>query len=214
MLGVIGICFVVISLILVQITTIKKIQTEGMNALITIDYSVFPNNLLFFPVERAKALLKAEYPFIADVHIEKKYPSVLKVILIPRIPIARLMTPERSLLVAQDGVILADTNSEEYPSISTSVQSLSVGVQITRSDIRNALAFLEQMPQDEDIQSIVIDNAGVLRVTLPASLVILSETRDGRESARTLQSVLTGFRIKGLIPKTIDLRFDQPVVTW
>lgn len=201
-------------LIILQITTIKKIETVGMNALITIDYSMFPNNLLFFPVKRVEDVLKAEYPFISDVRIEKKYPSVLKVTLIPRIPIARLITPERSVLIAQDGVILADTNSEEYPSIVTSVQSLSVGIQITRTDIRNALAFLAQMPQDEDIQSIVIDNAGVLRVTLPASLVIVSETRDGRESARTLQSVLTGFRIKGLIPKIIDLRFDQPVVTW
>lgn len=206
---ILGLSFVVLNL-----TTIKHIEIKGINAVVTIDPDVLPNNLLFFPSERVRQLLKAEYPYVYEVTVEKKYPNTLILHIIPRVPIARIHTSGRSMTVSEDGIVLADTNVGEYPTIYTPSIYLSVGIQISRSDIRNALAFLAQMPQDEDIQSILIDDAGVLRVTLPAALVVLSPTRDGRESARTLQSVLTGFRIKGSIPKTIDLRFEQPVVTW
>lgn len=203
-----------ISLVIVNVTTIKKIETKGINAVVSIDPDILPNNLLFFPSERVRQLLKAEYPFIFDVNVEKKYPNTLVLNIITRDPIARIDTSGRTMTVAEDGIVLADTKSGEYPIIYVPSVPLSAGIQISRSDVRNALAFLAQMPQDEDIQSILIDDAGVLRVTLPASLVVLSPIRDGRESARTLQSVLTGFRIKGSIPKVIDLRFEQPVVTW
>jgi cell division septal protein FtsQ len=212
--GFIMLIIIGISIVIMRITTIKKIETEGINAVVSIDPNKLPYNLLFFPTQKVKQLLLSEYTFLSDVKIEKKYPSTLRLIMIPRNPVAKLVTPERSVLVAEDGTVLFDSNSDNYPVVQTSSLSVSLGSRIERKDIVNALAFIAQMPQDEDIQSVTIDNAGVLRVTLPAFLVVLSQTRDGRESARTLQSVLTGFRIKGSVPKIIDLRFDQPVITW
>jgi cell division septal protein FtsQ len=200
--------------LIMNMTTIRHIEAKGLDAIITIDTNMLPNNLLFFPSERVKQLLLKEYPFVRDVTIEKKYPDTLVLHFEPRKPIARIVTPERSVSVSEDGMVLADTNVQEYTAIFTSSLPLSVGNQLRQTEIRNALAFLAQMPQDEDIQSIMIDDAGVLQVTLPATFVVLSQTKDGGESARTLQSVLTGFRIKGSVPKRIDLRFEQPVVAW
>lgn len=196
-----------------RVLTIQHIQVTGMDAAITIDPALWPMNILIFPIESVEEVILKEYPQIKHITIEKQFPSTIFVHLVPRVPIARLTVNNRSVLVDQDGVIFAEWAGESYPEITAQGVSLRIGRTIDDKKVMTSLAFLAQIAQDEDILSVFVEDR-MLRVTMKESTVFVSKDRDGGESARTLQSLIQGFRIKGSQPKTIDIRFDQPVVTW
>lgn len=205
-------CMVLFYLFL-QITTIRAIDVSGATATVVIDKEKIPTNLLLFPTEKVRRQLMMDYPQFENIYIEKKYPSTLLITLVPRKPIAIVQTPYRSVKIGMDGVILEDSSDDNLPKIVLS-KPLEMGKKIEHKSIITSLAFLGGMTQDGDIKRITVEENDSLTVTTSDITVLLSEKRDGKESARTLQSLITGFRIKGSIPKMIDLRFDQPVVSW
>lgn len=195
------------------VTKIRQIQVTGLPADITFDSRKIPQSLLLFPVERVKQIILREYPYIQDVAIKKEYPSTLKIFLTPRSPVAIVASVNRKLYIAKDGMLLGDVSLITHPVIQVEDLFIRPGLIVEHQGIRESLAFLSEMSQDENIQLLELPKEEkVIRVATPMYTVLLSQEKNGIESARTLQSVLTGFRIKGQIPQQIDLRFDQPVV--
>lgn len=212
-LGIIICVFIVLlSFGIGKLTKIKTINVVGVPAKIEIDSETISRNLLFFPVEKVRKKLLEEYPQFSDIKIHKRYPQTLEVELIAREPIAVVQTSGRRVLVDKEGMIIGDTDNNEKPIIDLPNFQIK-GTKIDHPAVKASLAFLAGMAQYDDIKRIIVEH-GTLRVQTSAMTYIMTEKRDGSESARTLQSLLTGFRIRGTLPKIIDLRFEQPVVTW
>lgn len=191
---------------------ITDIQVEGIDASVEINEKELPKNLLFFPTARVETELGYDYPQFQSIVIDKKWPHTLVVRFVPRMPIALLKTVDRNMAIDAKGYIVGDSANSRLPVISLAQKSTSTGKQITDKSISISLAFLSEMGQDDGIREIRIGDDQSIVVRINEMIIYLKSDGDGGEQARTLQRLLTGFRIRGPLPKSIDLRFSKPVV--
>jgi hypothetical protein len=200
------------SFIVIRVFTIENIVVTGVDATISINDKKLPNNLLFFPETRVREELKKDYPQFASIDIEKKWPRTLVIHFVPRTPIALLKIANRQIALDSDGYNLGDSATGNLPVLLVETTISEVGKQILDKGVIVSLAFIHEMGQDGGIREIHIGNDRNISVRIQDMIIYLKEDGNGEEQARTLQRLLTGFRIKGSLPKSIDLRFSKPVV--
>lgn len=195
--------------------TIRRIEVVGEGLHVSIDPQKMPRNLLFFPVERIKNDLLRDYPTIASISITKRYPGTLVIMATTRVPIAIVASENNSYTIDKEGIVL-----EEYPEkallpvIRIDVPPITLGKRVTDTRITAALSFLLETEGSIAITMITSGEGDTLLATDGVMNILFPQTSDIQVVAHTLQTMLMGFRIKGALPASIDLRFDKPVVTF
>jgi len=212
----IGIVFLVGSIFLIQFLLqqfqIKKIIVSGDAALVQINEKKFIGNTLLFPTKNILKQILDEYPLVKSIVIKKHLPSTLELIIYKRKPIARLQTASALVGIDEDSVITDVIGDTNFPVIDIDVPLVRMGQQIRDEFVKQAVSFIYGSAPFVTVYIISKHDSSSLRIKTKESDIFITQKGDIRLILDTLQTLMSGFRIKGLIPKTIDLRFDKPVV--
>ncbi|OGG34522.1 hypothetical protein A2363_04995 [Candidatus Gottesmanbacteria bacterium RIFOXYB1_FULL_47_11] len=196
-----------------KLFALTSILVIGENIQITVDLKKLPKTLLFFPSEKIRSDLLAANPILGDITFEKKYPHTLVINPVMRSAYAILITPSRQVFVDDQGVVLGDTPGTPpgLPTIRVDAPNIRIGQKIADPRIVAALSFLRGTRGVLPV-GLVEEQSGSLHA-VSATLDIFFTQDAIEQTLATLQTLIAGFRIKGTLPKVIDLRFDKPVIT-
>lgn len=195
--------------------TIRSVEVVGESVRVSVDPEKMPRNLLFFPVERLKNELLRDYPLIAEMNITKKYPGTLIISATLRAPKALVGVGNTLYAIDKEGVVLEEyPEKTKMPKILIDAPPAPLGKRVTDTRTLAALSFLLETEGSIAITQITSEEGDTLQATDGVMNILFPQKSDMQSIARTLQTMLVGFRIKGKLPSTIDLRFDKPVVTF
>lgn len=195
-----------------KLFALTAIVVVAENIELRVDQNKLPKTLLFFPSEKIRAALLTENPVLGDITFEKKYPHTLVIKPVLRRAYAVLVTPSRQVLVDEHAVVLGDTQgSAELPVVRIDVALIRTGQKIQDPRVGAAIAFLVGMRGVLPIGLIEEQSSSLHAVSSTLDIFFTQEHIEG--TLATLQTLIAGFRIKGTLPKVIDLRFDKPIVT-
>lgn len=195
--------------------TIRNVEVVGEGVRVSVDPEKMPRNLLFFPVAQVKNELLRGYPLIAEMNITKKYPGTLVISATLRAPKALVGAENTLYAIDKEGVVLEEYPEKMHlPKILIDVPPAPSGKRVTDTRIIAALSFLLETEGSIAITQITSGEGDTLQATDGVMNILFPQKSDIPAIVRTLQTMLVGFRIKGKLPSTIDLRFDKPVVTF
>jgi len=200
----------------VKLFTIQEITVVGSNIQVSIDQRKFPSTLLFFPSAQLRAQILADNPILADIRFEKKYPHTLMIVPTLRKKAALLITPSRLVFIDEGSIVLSDADSTAagVPQITSLLTGLHIGQKITDQGVIASLAFVNGVRPLMQIETLVVTEDGVITAHTGNLDILFTQDANVSVIVSTLQTLVAGFRIKGTLPKVIDLRFDKPVVTF
>lgn len=194
---------------------IEHVEIIGQGVNIALDEKKLPKNLLFFPSDTVIQSLLSENSMIERVQIRKKYPHTLGIVITPRVPFVNLQQNSSLIAVDRTGFVLGEADGMlPLPVISFPVASIIFGKRITDETFKHALAFLDKTKSIASFDHLDVYDSASFRATMGQTDIIIPQLGEYEHIATTLQTLLAGFRIKGTLPKTIDLRFDKPIVTF
>lgn len=199
-----------------NIFAIREITVVGGNIQVNVDEKRLPKTLLFFPAAKIRAEILAHNPILADIRFEKKYPHTLVIVPTLRSAAALLITPSRRVRIDARGIILADSDREDtgIPKIYAPLSVLRIGQEVSDRSVRAGLAFLVGIEPTMPVETVSVLDDGVIKAHTGNLDIVFTQSSDEPSLITTLQTLMTGFRIKGTLPTVIDLRFDKPVVTF
>ncbi len=149
--------------------------------------------------------LLLDRPEVREVSIKKKLRELVVKLNVSK-PVAAIQSGGNYLLVDETGKVVARTEKTFLPPILVQAETKD-------TDIKWAIltvAFIKELgfnPQSEL-------NNGELLVTVNATQVLIPKNKSPRLAAGSLQSIITGFTMKGKQPVKIDLRFKNPIVSF
>lgn len=191
---------------------IKNIEIVGEKIDVEIDKKRIPGNLLFFPERQIEKEIQAANPIVKSIDIQKKYPNTLVIVVSLRSTVLRLKNGDQTVLIDADGVVLGEGSNSDAPIAELSLSIPPSGEQIKDDQVRVSLELVMAFQESFPIQYITAYDSKSLRVKIDKTDIFFPHLTDVQAKLATLQTLLTGFRIKSTLPKTIDLRFDKPIV--
>lgn len=195
--------------------TIENVEVHGDGIQIEIDKTKLSSNLLFFPSDQEIELLRKEYPLIKSVSIQKKFPHTLVITFTTRKPFAIVGIGSERYSLDEEGIVLRQYPDEiNLPAIYIAVSGLVPGTKVTNPGIVNAVQLMHQMVDSMKILDIRVHDSTALLAQTEQMSILFSQHADIPKLIHTLQTMISGFRIKGKLPIIIDLRFDKPVITY
>lgn len=202
-------------LIGVKAFSITAIKVLGSNIQVIVDSKRLPNSLLFFPSARIRSELLAANPALVDIEFMKEYPHTLVIKPTLRTPAATLIGTDRSVLLSSDGIVLGDSSGSQAaaPVIRRTLSGIRTGQSAQDKAVLTVLVYISRTRDLLPIPEITIADDGSVRAHYPTLDILFTQNSDVRQVVATLQTLLAGFRIKGTLPASIDLRFDKPVIT-
>jgi cell division septal protein FtsQ len=196
----------------INVFRVKHIEVTGDPVQVEINQSLFVNNILFFPAESTIRELKLANPLIKNVEIRKKFPSTLEFVIYKRIPIARLVTDGITVGIDEENVITDTVYTTQLPSITISIPLARIGATVKDLMVVQAVALINKTKSVIRWSSIEPYETQSIRARTGQTDILITQTGDLSQIVDTLQTLMEGFRIKGTIPKSIDLRFGKPIV--
>lgn len=195
--------------------TITNIEVIGEGITIEVDAAKLPKNLLLFPVDKVSADLMRDNALVDHVVIIKKYPNTLQITAVARKPFVIAGIDGERYLLDEQGIVLkqypADTG---FPLIRIALTGGQPGVKISDPSVLAAVNFLRETQTFLSVREIRMHDTVSLRAQSTSMSILFAQHADMQVLVRTLQTVIAGFRIKGTLPTTVDLRFDKPVVSF
>lgn len=200
---------------IIRVFTITNIEVIGEGITIEVDAAKLPRNLLLFPVGQVTADLMRDNALVGDVIIKKKYPNTLQITAVARKPFVIAGIQEERYFLDEQGIVLKKYPIETgLPVVRIALTQGEPGVKISDQAVLAAVNFLRETRTFISIREIIQYDTMSLRAQSTTMSIVFAQSSDIQTAARTLQTVLAGFRIKGTLPTTVDLRFDKPVVTF
>lgn len=213
-----GIILIVTAVFYRVVTTafaIRTVEVIGSGVEVSLDEAKLTKNLLLFPAQKIRERLLHDNPLLRDVVIRKKYPHTLVIEPVLRTATALLVTGGQSVILDSEGVVLPQSEiSEPLPTIIINIGTVHVGKSVKDYGIAVSLRLLQELGDSWYISSITKHEGGLLVAKYRETEIFFNQEANPAALIATLQTLLTGFRIKGSLPKVIDLRFDKPIVTF
>jgi hypothetical protein len=192
---------------------IQEIDIIGNGILATLDESQFDRSLLFLSESRIESMVMQGSHYITDVKVTKKYPHTLIINIKGRLPRAIVRDRGNSFLVDDTGFILGIPNEHElFPIIDISTNFIDVDSYENSQEIQQALHFLIGVHSTMDVLTIEKYDTISLKVLTEDGIILIPIEKEISEVLTSLQTIKEGFRMKGVLPKTIDLRFNKPII--
>jgi hypothetical protein len=192
---------------------VSEIRVVGTGIRVEIDENRLPGNLIFFPASWYERELLRQYPQLSAVTIRKVYPDVIELSVTAREPVAMIVTGGNEFLIDGKGYPTTVTSvGKTYPVIELPDTAV-LGFPVRDQQVLLALNFLSQV-QGARVTKITSIDSSSLRAITPELDILFSRETDIAAVDRTLQTLISGFRMKGTMPKSVDLRFQKPIVTF
>ena len=198
----------------IRLFAITNIVVVGKNIRVQIDESRMPKTLLLFPAGSIRGQILHENPILADIQFHYAYPHTLIIIPTLRTPIAYLSIVSRDVLLDKTSMVLGDRDAShsDLPDIRIPISVVRIGEALKDQRVNAAMSFLVGVHDILPIQTITVENESSLRAKSQNLDIVFPQDRSSDSLVATLQTLLSGFRIKGTLPTFIDLRFDKPIV--
>lgn len=194
--------------------TIKSIIVVGHNIQVKVDEARLPKTLLLFPSATLREQLLKDNPILADIQFQKKYPHTLVIVPTLRTAVVRLSLVSREVLVDESGIVLADADftSAPLPRLVIPLTAVHIGEIIGDQRVVAGIVFVAGTRDILPIHTITAEDDSSLRAKSDKLDILFPQDRSMPATLATLQTLLSGFRIKGTLPTFIDLRFNKPIV--
>lgn len=198
-----------------RVFALNNIEVVGAGIDIHVDQQRLPQNVLLFPTHTLEQALQQAYPLLARVRVKKKFPHTIRIELSLRDPVVALQTGERTVLLDMYGYVVSyDPPQERLPSIHIDAPPATLGAQVSDVRVKGAIDFVVAGKTVVTVDSITEADRSSLRVKSATLDIFIPQQGPVSEKVATLQTLMTGFRIKGVLPAVIDLRFDKPIITF
>ncbi len=213
--------FIFILIYLINLSLeIKKIEVvgktyENLTGLAELNMQ----NLLFLKTATVGKKLVQQNPQIEKVTIQKNYPNKITIYVQTYQPIADLQTSPGFFVLGNDGRIIAKIkkNPPALPLIHYYQQFYyyqnNAGDYISYPDLKAAIFFLNKLNTlNVRVDTIDIQDIDMLVFNLNSKKIIFTSIADLNREAYDLETIITRFKMEAVDFKTLDLRFDKPVV--
>jgi hypothetical protein len=192
---------------------LRKIEYVGEGAIIQIDETRIPGNVLFFPSERIRKTLLSDHPELKDVYVSKKFPNTLRIEPIFREPFILLQTKDKLVLLDKEQVVVTYASGvERYPRVTLPLLVEKKGQRLDDKRITLAIGFILSTAPIVHFTEVTEVDSQSLSFKSDVTEVFITQNADLAEVTTTLQTLIEGFRIKGILPRIIDLRFSKPII--
>ena len=139
----------------------------------------------------------------------------MRITAVPRKPFVIAGIDRETYLLDEQGIVLKQYPLETgLPVIRIAVGGVLPGVKISDQAVLASVNFMRETQNFLPIRDITMNDTSSLRAQSAMMSIMFPQHADIPFLIRTLQTVIAGFRIKGTLPTTVDLRFDKPVVTF
>ena len=156
--------------------------------------------------------MKLNNPLVKTKEIKKKFPSTLEFVIYKRSPIAEIITNGIQIGVDEDNVITEIVANNQLPVIVIDIPLVRIGATVKHPSIVQAVALIRITKSFIQWSHIEPFETQSIRAKTGQTDILITQTSDLTYVRDTLQTLIEGFRIKGTMPKSIDLRFSKPVV--
>ena len=193
----------------------QKIDLNGITALTG-------SNLFSLNISETQRVILKSNPVIKSIEIRKILPNELSVNITMRTPLMYLKLQKGYFLLDEDGVIIKkvdDVLTKNIP-VATYYQIISralynTGDTLPNKDILDSLFFLSSLRSMRiSINSIDIAGFDMLGLYTTNEKFYFSSEKDTELQEYQLSESVRTFRLSGKKFKTLDLRFEKPVVTF
>lgn len=180
--------------------------------------TIINNSLISFDKEKATQILLKNNFLVQNIYFTKSYPDKLLISFSTKEIYAQIEGKQGIYFISFDGYILQKTsniNSDQIPLIQDKTHDYFVGNIVDRP----ILSIIELIA---NIKKVVINPIRIMidRPTSTATIeldsgtqIIISLTKDNTSIPASLQIIVSRFRIESRTLRTIDFRFDKPIVT-
>lgn len=202
-----------------QVTQIQVASETGPLTLIGIE-EFNGKNILLFSEDTVKNTIYENNPLIKKVSVEKVLPGKLVIKIEENQPLAYLVVDRGYFVLADDGRILEKNKDIQgkkpvinyYQKLTYS--SYQAGDRVDLKDIRTALHFTQNVEGlGLPVVSIDINGFDMIRLQLENKMILFTTEKDIRAQDYQLDTLIRQFKVEGRNFKTLDLRFDKPIVT-
>jgi len=194
-----------------QLTSIELI---GRDLTLAVDETRLPKILLLISTSRLESELRQQYPLLAQIKVSKKYPHTLVITADTRTTLAVLSIENAYYLLDREGMVLGETDFPgSWPQIAVATREKpKLGMVLSDKKVQQSLRFLGLSKEIFTTVSVTDGDSLSLRAKTGETEILFPQDEDLTGKIATLQTLFSGFRIKGILPTRIDLRYNKPTV--
>ena len=196
----------------VRIISDKPISLIGIEAF-------YGKNTVFLSMEEIRRSIFDNNPLVKKVQVDKAYPGTLVITIEKNQPFAYLLVDRGYFVLSTDGRILkkvSDIGSlgpviNYYQKLTYS--SYQAGDVIDLEDILTALHFTETVEGlGLPVLGIDINGFNMIRLQLVNKMVFFTTEKEIPRQDYQLDTLIRQFKVEGRDFKSLDLRFDKPII--
>lgn len=201
--------------------SVKNIEVYGISnnySLIGLD-SYKNKSLIFLSEKELIETLKNQNPQIKKITVAKKFPQKLMIFTELYQPAALIKTNDGYWHLSSDGRILFKSRQKNpyLPLINyyqlMNQYSFNVGDWLTYKDLIMALKFLSALTEiGLPVDSIDIAGYDMIVFKIGEKQIFFTSQKKEEEQKYTLKVIIRQFKIEGKEFKSLDLRFEKPII--
>lgn len=204
------------SVYLIDYFRVKKVVIIGQTSSIT-GLNIFNHqNLISLDTNRAAAELVKDNYFIDKVILRKKYPDEVVLNLTFKLPVLNLICANGQFSLDQKGIIIPVEEKEDWPVIENKNSLCLYGQKADWRVLKVYELILEINNLGYRTLKVTVDDSrgAYIFSENPESELVIPYAAEVSSTATSLQIIISRFRIEGKLIKSIDFRFDNPVITF
>lgn len=193
---------------------LQTVEIVGTGAVFSADTATLSTNVLFFPTKALEIDLLKNYPLFSTVRVYKRLPHSIIIEYSLRDPWGYVQSKGHTYGVDDGGVIVGEyTPPFVHPVMTFDIGTQSIGMRVTDPRVLAALSFLHALDPSIHVSSVKDYSKTAFEVAIDSMRVLVAIDGDKEEKARALLFLQNGFRIKGVLPSMVDLRYSKPIIT-
>ncbi len=171
---------------------------------------------IFLDKKKLTQAIKSVSPWVDSLELKRKLPKALYIKVHERIPIMSYRINDQVRYISETSIILPALmryENQQFPFLDCEINE-QPGEEITDANLRQGIQLVadlykinQEMPLEVKCQA---DNTSVLRFA--ETQVIFDQRKSSTELVNSLLFLFKQFRIEGTWPKSVDLRFEKPVL--
>ena len=151
---------------------------------------------------------------IEKITLQKSFPGSVTAIVTYRTPLYSWQTSRGRYLVDATGLAYTNAASEPVIEVTDLTSSIGLGEKVDAWKIAILAQLMQATSGTYSVLTTSFSGVSLTAVLTSGTQVYLSGSGDLNQIRSALQLILSKAKIDGRLPRTIDLRYQQPVVTY
>jgi cell division septal protein FtsQ len=179
-------------------------------------------NIFAINLKAIEHKLSYKYPQASQLKVTKRFPDQISVIAKQRMPIAQIQIQDKTVIIDEEGVILAlenEKNKNLMNIVGAKLKNpkLVLGLPLRGTNLWMALKIIKSFKENSSltkysISEINVENLSKIYFTLDNNLEIIVDRDKVAQKMRVLGVILSQEQLDFKHVKYVDLRFKEPVI--